>query len=354
MDLPLAQLSRAVPLSPLERVLKHLVMVYLRGSCTQEEMSALIKSQLKDQPRQRAFACSLLLDQVPKTLSDAEFIPRKARVSMLLHARYTPAVLHCHNFFEVLYVCRGSCINVFENSLHRLQAGELLFIPPGLQHAISVFDDDTNVVNFMIRADALSYDFAGMMDSGDEIAQFFGQARHPGVPQVLHIATDERIGSLVERIYLETCESGPQFRDRLLESYFQILMVYLLRDYTDRIHLQSVQVTAQAIDIVLQHLRAEPDTITLSDLAYRLGYSYEHLSRMIKSATGKNFSTLRREFRLQRAANLLRSTNRSVEEIAQSCGYETRSQFYAQFKAVYGVTPAQYRSNVQNGTMLFT
>ena len=53
-----------------------------------------------------------------------------------------------------------------------------------------------------------------------------------------------------------------------------------------------------------------------------------------------------RQRRMERAAELLRSSSLSVLGVAQSVGYGSASQFTAAFQRQYGVTPAQYRKNV--------
>ena len=53
-----------------------------------------------------------------------------------------------------------------------------------------------------------------------------------------------------------------------------------------------------------------------------------------------------RQRRMERAAELLRSSSLSVLGVAQSVGYSSASQFTAAFRRQYGVTPVQYRKNV--------
>ena len=53
-----------------------------------------------------------------------------------------------------------------------------------------------------------------------------------------------------------------------------------------------------------------------------------------------------RQRRMERAAELLRSSPLSVLGVAQSVGYGSASQFTAAFRRQYGVTPARYRKNV--------
>ena len=51
--------------------------------------------------------------------------------------------------------------------------------------------------------------------------------------------------------------------------------------------------------------------------------------------------------RVQKASELLRCTNMTVLQIAQSVGYESTSQFNVVFRRAYGVAPSLYRKNVQ-------
>ena len=52
-----------------------------------------------------------------------------------------------------------------------------------------------------------------------------------------------------------------------------------------------------------------------------------------------------RQRRMERAAELLRSSSLSVLGVAQSVGYGSASQFTAAFRRQYGITPAMYRKN---------
>ena len=68
---------------------------------------------------------------------------------------------------------------------------------------------------------------------------------------------------------------------------------------------------------------------------------------------GAPVHTYLQQYRLQVAARLLRTTSDSVLHIAVAVGYTGTSQFDSAFKALYHMTPAQYRkwcreNNVQN------
>jgi methylphosphotriester-DNA--protein-cysteine methyltransferase len=72
-----------------------------------------------------------------------------------------------------------------------------------------------------------------------------------------------------------------------------------------------------------------------------------YLSRYIKKETGYNLSYLIREYRLSRAATMLRETRCSVEEIMYRVGYTDISYFYKVFKKKYQYTPNQFRKQLK-------
>ncbi len=49
---------------------------------------------------------------------------------------------------------------------------------------------------------------------------------------------------------------------------------------------------------------------------------------------------------MERAAELLHTTELSLEGVAKAVGYSSVSQFIAAFRQQYGLTPGQYRKNV--------
>ena len=82
--------------------------------------------------------------------SDKNPQPGEPGIVVSIHPNYTKPVTHDHSFFELICVIRGSCSNVSGYQELTLQAGDILILAPGTKHAISVFDDDTFVMNILI------------------------------------------------------------------------------------------------------------------------------------------------------------------------------------------------------------
>ena len=73
------------------------------------------------------------------------------------------------------------------------------------------------------------------------------------------------------------------------------------------------------------------------------GMSDGHFSRIFKSVTGATFTQYIKSVKIDRAERLLKCSDMSVTEIAQSLEYATTSHFIEDFRKEKGISPKQYR-----------
>jgi len=85
--------------------------------------------------------------------------------------------------------------------------------------------------------------------------------------------------------------------------------------------------------------------LSAKKLAALASYSEQHFHRLFKTVTGEGVHQYIRRTRLEAAANqLMFSTERNIQTIAEACGFISLSSFSRAFKSVYGVTPGEWRS----------
>ena len=86
--------------------------------------------------------------------------------------------------------------------------------------------------------------------------------------------------------------------------------------------------------------------LTLPQLAKELNIRPHLLSQLLNDNLNKSFSHFINEFRVKEAIELLKSDrNLKMEVIAEMCGFNSNSTFYAAFKKVTKTTPAKYADN---------
>jgi AraC-like DNA-binding protein len=104
---------------------------------------------------------------------------------------------------------------------------------------------------------------------------------------------------------------------------------------------------------VAELLRSAPDQkYTIDELAKRYGISASALKKYFRQVFNMPISEYVRKERFGKAAELLRTTDQSVQEIAALCGYLHQGKFGAVFKELYRMPPLEYRriSRTKGGT----
>lgn len=88
---------------------------------------------------------------------------------------------------------------------------------------------------------------------------------------------------------------------------------------------------------------------TLSAIGQELGISQGALSQLIRKHTGKTYSELIQEKRMEKARELLCYTDATVAAIAEEIGYSDQFYFSKLFKKLFGQSPNAYRKKVRSG-----
>lgn len=83
--------------------------------------------------------------------------------------------------------------------------------------------------------------------------------------------------------------------------------------------------------------------ITLNEVSRRLNMTPEYLGTLFRDEEGINFSTYMRNYRMQKAKELLLGTNLKLYEVAEKVGYTDPKYFSRRFKEATGYLPAEYR-----------
>lgn len=87
---------------------------------------------------------------------------------------------------------------------------------------------------------------------------------------------------------------------------------------------------------------AEP--IGVDDMARAAGLSRAHFSRCFKAAFGEPPRAYLLTRRLERAAALLRTTDRPIADVCLSVGLQSLGSFTTSFSRTFGMSPAAYRA----------
>ena len=87
--------------------------------------------------------------------------------------------------------------------------------------------------------------------------------------------------------------------------------------------------------------------LTIQQIAMDLGIGYSNFRKLFKEYTGIAPAMYQQELRLQRAKELLSTTNLSIKEIAYRLNFDSPDYFSSKFKIKTGRKPSEFREDTK-------
>lgn len=256
-----------------------------------------------------------------------------------------PFGVHTHDFSEIVIITGGQGIHVVSEEEWPVTAGDAFVLNAHEPHGYRDLDD-LRLINIMFDAVALNLRLFDLTALSGYHALFTLEPawrhRHQFRSRLHLNARDlgETI-ALVDRLDHEISgrESGYQF---FAVSWFMQLIGHLSRCYerTKNPDSESLLRIAEAI-VHIERNYTKP--LSLEELAEIAEMPKRSFLRDFKNAMGTSPISYLIQFRIRRAAELLRGTNRGVTQIAFDVGFEDSNYFARQFRQQQGVSPREYR-----------
>ncbi|MBT1064075.1 AraC family transcriptional regulator [Bowmanella sp. Y26] len=237
---------------------------------------------------------------------------------------------------------RGACWLTLGERVEHLQAGDLVFLGPGIDHHLSSehpfeatiaskqptlllcgdcsFDDDTltplksALTDVTIVREEELVEHPWLKSTFDQISAEY-MAQHPGAQIIVNKLTEVILVELI-RINFARQESAA--------------FVNALKDKRIRKALQLMHDGPQ------EHW-------TIESLANMVGMSRASFSKRFNQLVGETVFNYLSMLRVQKAKELIKTTPLMIDDIATSVGYDSERAFNKTFSKYVGMTPKQYR-----------
>lgn len=182
-------------------------------------------------------------------------------------------------------------------------------------------------------------------ESGMDIRSLCG--KFCGGHETASMPVGSRVAQIFSDLYdlLEESESSSETLP-LLKLKCQELLLCLDRMEPCCLHSPDAHCSGQ-VDIIRRihdTLTAHPEKrFTIDELSRRYLINTAALKSVFKSVYGMPVASYMKQFRITRAAQMLRETDESIASVARAAGYESQSKFTAAFKDVMKILPTDYR-----------
>ncbi len=280
---------------------------------------------------------SVFYQQLPLS-PDFEFDIRIVRTQQdALYRGFGKYDLHYHSFWEIDYVTRGEGVNIFENATYQFAPGDIYIIHPYEMH--NAFpDDEIELYCIQFSEDSVVRSVFSDTEYSDELA-------HPRFRNVVR-QSDDRHEDL-ERIILRTLDEWKErrvgWRPAVRLSLAQ-LFIELMRHFPAPVNEARPSRTNRGIMQALNYINSNyTHKLTLEQAAREALMNKNYFCTVFKQQMGCTYYRYVNTLRLHHACALLKSTERTVKEIALGCGFSDISTFNKAFRKAYGISPGEYR-----------
>lgn len=245
------------------------------------------------------------------------------------------AYLHYHNEFELLVATKGTlCIQMEENSCV-IAPGEGIFINAGRLHTITVQDEGEH--GFI----AVVFDYT-LVCNEHETA--FTKYLQPLINGKLRIG--EKLSAEICELVCSVCrvyEAGEFGSELYIKQCLLHIFYLLLKGAEDTKHtLQNSK--SRLVKEVLDYIKKNyGEPLSLPLLAEQVHVSKEYLCRTFRALSNSSPIEFLNRYRIRQSTFLLVQTDKSISEIAQTCGFNHSSYYGKLFYEYMGCTPTEYR-----------
>ena len=243
---------------------------------------------------------------------------------------------YAHSFVELFYVVSGTCRITVRDYFSDMQQGDMVLVNAMEPHSYKA-EGILCIIKIAYRALLRFAPDGGCIFFLNTTQKTEGE--HDAIRYLIH-----------ELIWLETDRKTDRecriYRD--LYELMDILLLHNRKNYSenasDRRHMTEDRKLQQIIAYVHGNYR---ETISLSQLAKDMFASTSTLSRFFRKQTGLYFTDYVNRVRLAYAAGEMRYTGNSITKIAADCGFSNASSFAGLFHDYYGMSPNEYRKQLQ-------
>lgn len=275
--------------------------------------------------------------------------------------------LHHHNYFEIMCVLSGELTQNIEHKTFRYTTGQCCLLNRNINHS-EIYTTSAEIMFIMLAEEFLTplidshfvYSTNNLYPNTFEhislLIEKNKENKYYTAKEYIDFTLSSKSGiqakvlnyliDLINMMFKETVEHRPGctfIMAGLIERLFSLLEdpKYYEQKVNHLIGTQEEKLFNE-VSILLQ---SQKDRISRSELETRIHYNADYLNKIVKRMTGMTLTEYGQLFRLQEAAERIKTSNNSISSIVAEFGFTNRSYFNKIFKAKYNVTPEQLRKN---------
>jgi AraC-like DNA-binding protein/mannose-6-phosphate isomerase-like protein (cupin superfamily) len=249
---------------------------------------------------------------------------------------------HRHDFFEVLFLTKGSGFHVIDSSKYKIEPPCIFFMSPGQAHKLEL---STDIEGYIYIFTAEFY----LIDKNNQNRllefPFFFTINQDNPPLYLSEKTDCQFFEQLFKKGIEELNKEEGFSIDLMRSLLDTILTYSSSMYqTDDLSLISGRghlLVKRFYQLVEENYQKN---LSVNKYADMLAVTPNHLTQTLKQLTGRTSNEIIQLKQILEIKRMLVHTSLTVSQIADQLHFADQSYFTKFFKKATGVTPLQFRS----------
>ena len=287
----------------------------------------------------------VIIEGIPDKMSQWQGDPAEDIMIVVFKGKHISEPFHRQDFFFIDYAYHSdynALSSKFDN-LITVREGDCYIGQPFSGYALRGDNDadDIIMIGVHIKKEAFFREYLPALSMDPDMFRFFLDPQTDKFSdEFIHLPFEKAspVRTLLEMMVIEYANKK-QDTQLILKPMVLTLFMHIARRYR---MVKTKNVPVALPELILQFINSHPESVTLNDIAAHFSYHPNYVSSLLHRKTGKTFSEIVLEKRMERAAILLKGTTLSVEEIAAMLGYSNTSNFYKAFRDYYGKTPREF------------
>ena len=255
---------------------------------------------------------------------------------------------------------QGECWLTLDKKQIHLQAGDIFFIPQNRPHLIAGQAQNLSKNNVPHAQDNRSTLFKvySIGQNSADLKMFCGLFYYSkpsllidSLPEYLHLSLNDTPVQPLIRLMQQEADNHQSGAKSLMDALVTVLFIYILRHglQANLLHcgLFAGLQDKRLAKVLEQLFNAPQQAWNMDALAALAAMSRANFMRVFQQKIGMAPGKFLTQLRLQEAALLLNKTQKNILSVALEVGYQSEAHFSKAFKALYGMTPSQYRKAEQ-------
>ncbi|WP_105614108.1 AraC family transcriptional regulator [Vallitalea okinawensis] len=287
---------------------------------------------------------SIIKKNLNKIIFD-DVVINDAKIKILgIHFNYFEGELyikkHRHSFFEYSYAIRNNMTITANSKEFRVKEGQFYMLPKGVYHTHHVAENCT------YNAISIRWEFS-RSEKKDIHKNWFRKINNFEKASSRPVSDNGQVHLAIKNL-LELARNN-QTELELKLSFCQLLLsilnFYMNDDSQSNIEEDHLTVDHNVVNMALDFIDTNYQTINVHDVADSVYLSYSHLSRLFNKYIHKTINTCITEAKLKQAQILLMTTNKTITQIAWEVGFKNENYFSKVFRNYYGLLPRDMQKN---------